>query len=200
MSSMSSLTSNMQGNHEGRTFTLEDAKAATKVKEVQSPIDATEIPGLGSQRFKEVTTELVPASFSTPEEEWVDFHNYYREDCWIIAEVFNNKRATDFNLRQIISMQLEKAGIVKRNPRVVILKNVVHDPIKDLLLSLGDLDLDKTLKLMDTPLVKGVDRVVLGRILEAEKTPANHIILRYSELGGTGTGEGAVVHHMPPRH
>jgi hypothetical protein len=191
---MSSNSNNIPANPSGPPFTLEDAKKATKVKEeVEFPIDQMEIKGLGLLRFNEVETALVPGSFSVPEEQWVDFHNYYHEDCWIIAEVFNNKKATDFNLQQIITMQLEAAGIGKRNPRTIILKNVVHDPIRDLLLSSGDIDAEKTKKLMNTPLVKGVDRVVLGRILEAEKTPGNHIILRYSPLGGTSTGQGVKV-------
>jgi len=189
---MSSLTSSLHG----KKFALADAKKVTTVKEVKSPIDSTEIQGLGSLRFKEVETALVPAALSVPQEEWVDFHNYYHEDCWIIGEVYNNKEATEFNLRQIIEMQLEAAKIVKRNPRMVILKNVVHGPVVELQLSAGDLDITRTQRLMDTPLVKGVDRVVLGRILEAEKTPGNHIILHYSVLGGTGTGEGVVVHHI----
>lgn len=181
MSSPSSLTSSLGGK---TVFTLEDAEKKTEVKKnVDCPISQLEIPGLGG-KFHEVSTILVESHFNTPEENWIEFHNYYSEDCWIIAEVFNDKRSTDFNLRQIISMQLQKAGITKRNPRTIILKNVVHEPIKELLLALGDLDLTKTLKVLDTPLVKGVDRVVLGRILEAEKTPGNHIILRFSPLGG----------------
>lgn len=194
---MSANSNNIPVNPSGKLFSLADARRVTTVKEVRSPIDPTEIQGLGPLRFMEVETALVPGSFAIPQEEWVDFHNYYHEDCWIIAEVFNNKKATDFNLQQIITMQLEQAKIVKRNPRMVILKNVVHDHITGLLLSSGDLDLARTLKLMDTPLVKGVDRVVLGRILEAVKTPENHIIIHYSPLGGTSTGTGAVVHHIP---
>jgi hypothetical protein len=166
--------------------TIEDAKTHTVVKkDIDSPFGHA-IPECVGIKFKDINTHLGnydPNDWTVDDAEKFEFHNYFSEDCWIIGEVFKKADAAAFHLSEIISIQLTKAGVVKRNPRVVILKNVVHDPIVQLALPQGTLTLANALNLIKTPLFKAIDRVVMGRILEVEKLGENHIKITFSQLG-----------------
>ena len=158
--------------------TLTIAREKTKVQQGQS----CGIQGYAALPLTEVSTELDGGEFLDLDKMF-GFHNYFSADCWVIAEVYKKKGSATFNLNDVIEMQLQVAGIANRNPRTVILKNVQHEPIKSLDLKSGDISLQATRALIDTPLFKAIDRVVLGRLLDAEKFGENHIRLSFSPLG-----------------
>ena len=144
--------------------------------------------------FSEVTTELGSSLF---DDEPFYFHNYYSADCWIIAEVFNNRARGNFHLNEVIEMQLDAAKITSRTPSLVVLKNVVHKPLFTIWNGEEEVralvrekalvaDVPKTLEVIRTPLVSGIFRVVRGRILDVEWPKHGgelHMVLTFSTLG-----------------